>query len=50
MHNSDGGGHIFPMPQIFTDDSSGRRASAQQIGEGQLAAEDLRRLVAAMVD
>jgi len=38
------------MPQIFTDDSSGRRASAQQIGEGQLAAEDLRRLVAAMVD
>jgi hypothetical protein len=50
MHNSNGGGYSCPMTEIFTDDHSDRRASAQQNGKGQLATEDLRLLVAAMID
>ncbi len=50
MHNYDGSGHSFPMTKISTDDAADHRASAQQGGEGQLATEDLRLLVAAMVD
>lgn len=50
MHNSNGSGCGFPMTKIFTDDSSDLRASAEHDGKGQLAAEDLRLLVAAMVD
>lgn len=50
MHNYHGSGHSFPMTKISTDDTSDHRASAQQVGEGQLAREDLRLLVAAMVD
>ena len=50
MHNSNGGGYSFPMTEVFADDHSDRRASAEQNGHGQLATEDLRLLVAAMVD
>ncbi len=50
MHNSNGGGYSCPMTEIFTDDHSDRRVSAQQNGNGQLATEDLRLLVAAMID
>lgn len=50
MHSSNGSGRGFPMTKIFTDDSSDLRASAEHDGKGQLAAEDLRLLVAAMVD
>lgn len=49
MHNSNTGGYSFPMTEIFTDDHSDRRTSADQNGRGQLAT-DLRLLVAAMVD
>jgi hypothetical protein len=38
------------MTKISTDDTSDHRASTQPAGEGQLAREDLRLLVAAMVD
>lgn len=50
MHNSKGGGYSFPATEIFTDDHLDRRTSAEQNGHGQLATEDLRRLVAAMID
>lgn len=50
MHNYHGSGHSFPMTKISNDDTTDYRASAQQVGEGQLATEDLRLLVAAMVD
>lgn len=50
MHNSNGGGYSSPMTEIFADDHSDRRASAEQNGHGQLATEDLRLLVAAMID
>lgn len=50
MNNLYGSGHSLPMIKISTDDASDHRASAQQVGEGQLATEDLRLLVAAMVD
>lgn len=50
MHNHHGSGHSFPMTKIPTDDISDHRASAQQVAEGQMATEDLRLLVAAMVD
>jgi hypothetical protein len=50
MHNYRGSGHSFPTTRISTDDTSDHRASTQQVGEGQLATEDLRLLVAAMVD
>jgi hypothetical protein len=49
MHNSNVG-YSFPMTDIFTDDYSDRRTFAEQNGHGQLATEDLRLLVAAMVD
>jgi hypothetical protein len=38
------------MTKISTDDISDHRATAQQVGEGLLAPEVLRLLVAAMVD
>lgn len=50
MHNLHGSGHSFPMTKISTDDASDHRASVKHVGEGQLATEDLRLLVAAMVD
>lgn len=50
MHNANAGGHSSPATKIFTGDYSGRRAAAQHYGQGQLSPEDLRRLVAAMVD
>lgn len=50
MHNSNRGGCGFPMTKIFADDNSDLRASVNQNGYGQLAAEDLRLLVAAMID
>lgn len=50
MHNSNGGGYCFPMTEVFADDHSDRRTSAEQNGHGQLATEDLRLLVAAMID
>lgn len=50
MHNSIAGGHISPATKIFTGDYSDRRAAAQHYGQGQLPREDLRRLVAEMVD
>lgn len=50
MNNYQGSGHSFRMTKISTDDTADHRASAQLLGEGQLAPEDLRLLVAAMVD
>lgn len=50
MHNYHGSGHSFPMTKISTDDTADRRASMQQVGEGQLAPDVLRLLVAAMID
>ncbi|AJA09483.1 hypothetical protein SKP52_12975 [Sphingopyxis fribergensis] len=50
MHNSNGGGYSSPTTEIFTDDHSDRRTSVDQHGHGHLATEDLRLLVAAMVD
>jgi len=50
MHNSTGGGHSFPITKIFTDDYLDRRTPTEQHGDGQLATEDLRLLVAAMID
>lgn len=52
MHNSNAGGYRYPMTEISTNNDSGRRVAAQQNGHGhgQLATEDLRLLVAAMVD
>jgi hypothetical protein len=50
MHNSNGGGYSFPMTEIFTDDHSGPRTAVEQNDHGQLATEDLRLLVAAMID
>lgn len=50
MHNSNARRCGFPMTKIFTNTGSDRGASTQQNGTGQLATEDLRLLVAAMVD
>jgi len=50
MQNYHGSGHSFPMTKISADDTSDHRVSTQQVGEGQLAPEVLRLLVAAMVD
>lgn len=50
MHNQHEGSLSFPMTKTFTNGNSDLRNSTQQIGEGQLATEDLRLLVAAMID
>ena len=50
MLNYHGSGHSFPMTKISTDDTSDHCASTQEAGEGQLAPDVLRLLVAAMVD
>lgn len=50
MHNSNAGGYSYPMPETSTNNDSGRRVAAQQSSHGELATEDLRLLVDAMVD
>lgn len=50
MYNSNTGERSFPRTKIFTDNNSDRRAASRRNGQGRLATEDLRRLVAAMID
>jgi len=50
MLNHKWGEHSFPTTKTFTNDNSDLRTSAHDIGEGQLSREDLRALVAAMID
>lgn len=50
MHNQHRGGHGFPATRTFTNDNSGLRPAAQKMAKGRLATEELRLLVAAMVD
>jgi hypothetical protein len=50
MLNQKWGEHSFPTTKSFTNDNSSLRSSAQKLGEGQLSQDDLRLLVAAMID
>lgn len=50
MLNHNWGGRSFPTTKTFTNDNSELRRSAQKIGEVQLSKDDLRLLVAAMID
>lgn len=50
MHNQIAGGSNRPTTTTFIDRRPDHRASTQKTGTGQLTIEDLRLLVAAMVD